>query len=96
MQGWQATPPTWRAASSRVARKGDEQHAGREQAQLSDEEGPGHQGRPLPDLLPRGRGGGGNRRVALPSSTFNAAGERVGRMGAGEAIKEPVLMESSE
>ena len=31
-----------------------------------------------------------------PSPTFNAAGERVGRMGAGEAIDEPVPMESSE
>jgi len=78
MQGWRATPPTWRAASSRVARKGDEQHAGREQAQLSDEEGPGHQGRPLPDLLPRGRGGGGDRRVALPISDLQCGGQTRG------------------
>jgi len=31
-----------------------------------------------------------------PSPTFNAAGKRVGRMGAGEAIDELVPMESSE
>ena len=31
-----------------------------------------------------------------PSPTFNAVGERVGRMGAGEAIDEPVQMESCE
>ena len=31
-----------------------------------------------------------------PSPTFNAAGEHVGRMGAGEAIDEPVQMESCE